>query len=130
MENPGRLGGTPRPPREIAENACRSASAEEDEGFLDQLSQVGRAGSRRWWGRASGNVVGAAAAQKAGNTGRISGRELLLPARDRAILEFLYAAGLTRERVDGTEVGWTLDQTDQISFGCAWKRATRAHSAV
>jgi len=91
-ENPARLVPTPRLPKRIPS----VLSAEEMNGFLNQLAREGAQG----------------AGKKGRNAARIEEDSLLL-ARDRAILELLYAAGLRVSELTGLNLV-DMDQKSQI----------------
>lgn len=95
-ESPARLVPTPKLPKRIP----TVLSAEELNGFLDQLVTGEESGARGKKGRAGGGVPA------------IAEDSLLLP-RDRAILELLYAAGLRVSELTGLNLA-DMDQKDQM----------------
>ena len=101
-ENPARLVPTPKLPKRIP----AVLSAEEMNGFLNQLAGEGPERAARKKGRKT--VLGTAPQP----TARIDEDSLLL-ARDRAILELLYAAGLRVSELTGLNL-IDMDQKDQM----------------
>jgi len=110
-ENPARLVPTPKLPKRIPS----MLSAEEMNGFLNQLGEVrqasagSRAASRK--GRLPPPVPGL---KPQGGQGRSAPlEESLLLRRDRAILELLYAAGLRVSELTGLNLA-DMDQKERI----------------
>lgn len=99
-ENPARLVPTPKLPKRIPS----VLSAEEMNGFLNQLAGEGAAGSAGKKRNARGTAAGSGI--------RIEEDSLLL-ARDRAILELLYAAGLRVSELTGLNLA-DMDQKNQM----------------
>lgn len=103
-ENPARLVATPKLPKRVP----AVLSAEEMNGFLNQLSGSGRRQQPRG-SQTKRNDVPRADAE---TVVRAQEDELLLP-RDRAILELLYAAGLRVSELTGLNLA-DMDQKDQM----------------
>ncbi|HET7108402.1 MAG TPA: tyrosine recombinase XerC [Candidatus Acidoferrum sp.] len=103
-ENPARLVATPKLPKRVP----AVLSAEEMNGFLNQLSGSGNREAR------GGLQKGRKNARRAGaeNAASVQEDHLLLP-RDRAILELLYAAGLRVSELTGLNLA-DMDQKDQM----------------
>lgn len=101
-ENPARLVPTPKLPKRIPS----VLSAEEMNGFLNQLAGESPEGARPRRGGRAGKSA----------TPRMNPRideDSLLLARDRAILELLYAAGLRVSELTGLNLA-DMDQKDQM----------------
>jgi len=92
-ENPARLVPTPKLPKRIPS----VLSAEEMNGFLNQLAEEGAGGNK---------------SRKTATSARIDEDSLLL-TRDRAILELLYAAGLRVSELTGLNLA-DMDQNNQM----------------
>jgi integrase/recombinase XerC len=100
-ENPARLVPTPKLPKRIPS----VLSAEEMNGFLNQLAGPGRPGADTWPPRlalATGPGKGAS-----------SNDEGLLLKRDRALLELLYAAGLRASELTGLNLA-DMDRREKM----------------
>ena len=102
-ENPARLVATPKLPKRIPS----VLSAEEMNGFLNQLAGSGENEMR---GRKKGRSAVQASLSRASL--RIDADGLLL-ARDRAILELLYAAGLRVSELTGLNL-MDMDRNNQM----------------
>jgi integrase/recombinase XerC len=106
-DNPARLVATPKLPKRVP----AVLSAEEMNGFLNQLSPDGKR-----WGRDAGRQrqrqTSGSAARRQDTSEGIEEDGLLL-ARDRAILELLYAAGLRVSELTGLNLP-DMDQKDQM----------------
>jgi len=107
-ENPARLVATPKLPKRVP----AVLSAEEMNGFLNQLSGSGKPGGRDSRGKKQRAANGSAAITGQGIPDEFQEEELLLP-RDRAILELLYAAGLRVSELTGLNLV-DMDQKDQM----------------
>jgi len=110
-ENPARLVPTPKLPKRIPS----VLSAEEMNGFLNQLGAVGQAASGRRAASKKGLLLPLASA---GNPpGRrshsVPAEEGLLLRRDRALLELLYAAGLRVSELTGLNLA-DMEQKERI----------------
>jgi integrase/recombinase XerC len=107
-ENPARLVPTPKLPKRIPS----VLSAEEMNGFLNQLGGTGQASP----GRASSKklLAPASAANPGGKQTRsVRAGESLLLRRDRALLELLYAAGLRVSELTGLNLA-DVEQKERI----------------
>ena len=104
IENPARLVATPKLPKRVP----AVLSAEEMNGFLNQLSGGGSREQRRGPRTKRNNL----ARTDEETVSRVQEDELLLP-RDRAILELLYAAGLRVSELTGLNLA-DMDQKDQM----------------
>jgi integrase/recombinase XerC len=101
-ENPARLVPTPKLPKRVP----AVLSAEEMNGFLNQLAagNPAKAGQRR-----------AARQPNPGRpaTGKSAENEALLPKRDRALIELLYAAGLRVSELTGLNLA-DMDRKEKM----------------
>jgi integrase/recombinase XerC len=107
-ENPARLVPTPKLPKRIPS----VLSAEEMNGFLNQLGRAGQAST----GKANSKKLlsPASAANLAGKqVGSVRAGEGLLLRRDRAVLELLYAAGLRVSELTGLNLA-DMEQKERI----------------
>ncbi len=107
-ENPARLVATPKLPKRVP----AVLSAEEMNGFLDQLAGSEKAGERDGGRKRQPDTGGIALVERPGVSTGIQEDGLLLP-RDRAILELLYAAGLRVSELTGLNLV-DMDQKDQM----------------
>jgi integrase/recombinase XerC len=111
-ENPARLVATPKLPKRVP----AVLSAEEMNGFLNQLAGTGKTAERSRIRTSERNAGGLRAAKPPvvprGMPPGIQEDGLLL-LRDRAILELLYAAGLRVSELTGLKLA-DMDQKDQM----------------
>jgi integrase/recombinase XerC len=107
-ENPARLVATPKLPKRVP----AVLSAEEMNGFLNQLLPSGKAAISGDGRKKQRDANGATTVQRPGISPGVPGDGLLLP-RDRAILELLYAAGLRVSELTGLNLP-DMDQKDKM----------------
>jgi integrase/recombinase XerC len=107
-DNPARLVATPKLPKRVP----AVLSAEEMNGFLNQLAGTGKSADRGDGRKRQRDGAEAAAVRKPGVSPGIPEDGLLLP-RDRAILELLYAAGLRVSELTGLNLA-DMDQKEQM----------------
>ncbi len=106
QENPARLVPTPKLPKRIPS----VLSAEEMNGFLNQLAEMGPVSAPASELPRKRTASGAAASR--GKLVKLEEERLLLP-RDRALLELLYAAGLRVSELTGLNYA-DIDQKERV----------------
>jgi len=110
-ENPARLVPTPKLPKRIPS----VLSAEEMNGFLNQLGGMGQAASGRRAASKKGLLLPLASAVNlpGRRSHSVPAEEGLLLRRDRALLELLYAAGLRVSELTGLNLA-DMEQRERI----------------
>lgn len=106
LENPARLVPTPKLPKRIPS----VLSAEEMNGFLNQLADIGPGSSSN---RVPKVAPRAAATISRAGLARLQEEEGLLLRRDRALLELLYAAGLRVSELTGLNLA-DIEQKERM----------------
>src|SRR5271155_422690 len=107
-ENPARLVATPKLPKRIPS----VLSAEEMNGFLNQLAEMGPSSAASTGGTPSKKRPRAAPTAATGRPVKFEDESLLL-RRDRALLELLYAAGLRVSELTGLNLV-DIDQKERV----------------